>query len=639
MGRLEANAQGYQRYDGARNRRGKNNQECLLYWRVALRFDRNQPASFPEGALMAAPTTVCEAFQQTAKIDPDAVAMRTPGDAVSITWREYDARVRAIAAGLARLGLRHGDALAFFLTNRPEFALVDTAGMHLGATCFSVYNTSSPEQLQYLFTHAENKIVVTERAFIDRVVKSGVPIEHVVCVDGPADGATTTLAELEAGGDPDFDFDAAWQAVRPDDVLTLIYTSGTTGPPKGVQTTHANVIAEIDLVKKVAAAEFGDRQTSFLPGAHIADRVSTLYYMQYYGLEITYVDDPKAILAALLDTRPTVWFAVPRVWEKIRAGIEAKVNAEPDEAKRKIALDSLAIGRVKARADLGGQPLTAEQQEQWELAEAFVLANLRAAIGLDQCRWAWTGAAALAPDTLEFFLGIGITLCEIWGMSELTGIATMNPPERIKVGSVGQALDGVEVKLADDGEIMVRGPILMKGYRKDPEKTAEAITDDGWILTGDIGTVDEDGYFTIIDRKKELIINAGGKNMSPTNIENSVKAACPLIGGMIAIGDNRPYNVALIALDPDAAATYAEKAGVSADPAVLAKDPGVVALVARGVEDGNERLSRVEQIKRYEILDSFWEPGGTELTPTMKLRRKPINEKYADRIEALYSDA
>jgi len=589
---------------------------------------------------MSTPATVCEAFQQTVKIDPDAVAMRTPGNAVSITWREYDERVRAIAAGLDRLGVKRRDTLAFMLTNRPEFALVDTAGMHLGATCFSVYNTSSPEQLAYLFTHAGNHVVVTEKVFLDRIIRCGVPIEHIVCVDGPAEGATATLTDLESGEPRDgFDFEAAWRAVRPDDVCTLIYTSGTTGPPKGVQTTHANIMAEIELVKPIASAQFGDRQTSFLPAAHIADRVSTLYYMAFHGLEITYVDDPKAVIGALLDCRPTIWFAVPRVWEKIRAGIEAKVNAEPDEAKRKIALDSLAIGRIKARADLGGEPLTAEQQEQWELAEAFVLANLRGAIGLDQCRYAWTGAAALAPDTLEFFLGIGITLCELWGMSELTGIATLNPPERIKVGSVGVPLPGVEVKLADDGEILVRGPILMKGYRKDPEKTAEAVTDDGWILTGDIGKVDEDGYFTIVDRKKELIINAAGKNMSPTNIENSIKAACPLIGGMIAIGDNRQYNVALIALDPDAAAAYAEKAGLTPDPAVLAKDPGILAIVASGVEAGNAKLSRVEQIKKYDILPTFWEPGGAELTPTMKLRRRPINEKYADRIEALYANA
>jgi long-chain acyl-CoA synthetase len=587
---------------------------------------------------MSTSATVCEAFQRTSTVDPDAVALRTPGDEVSITWREYAERVRRVAAGLDRLGLRRGETLALMLTNRPEFALVDTAAMHLGAVCFSVYNTSSPEQLEYLFTHAENRIVVTERVFLDRILKAGVAIEHVVCVDGPAEGASVTLADLEMG-EPraDFDFDSAWRAVASEDICTLIYTSGTTGPPKGVQITHANVLAEIACFGATVSLNFGDRWTSFLPAAHIADRVTTVYMAATTGAQVTYVADPKAILAGLLDCRPNLWFAVPRVWEKIRAGVEAKIDAEPDVRKRTLARDALAIGRLKVQLEQRGESLTAEQQSQWEEADALVLANLRRAIGLDQCRVAWTGAAALAPGTVEFFLAIGVTLCEIWGMSELTGLATVNPPDRNKIGTIGPAALGVEVKLADDGEIMARGPIVMQGYRKDPARTAETITADGWVMTGDIGTMDEDGYVTIVDRKKELIINLAGKNMSPTNIENSIKAACPLIGGIIAIGDNRPYNVALIALDPDAGAAYAQRVGLR-DPcgAALAGDSGVQEIVAAGVAAGNEKLSRVEQIKKYEILSTFWEPGGTELTPTMKLRRKPINEKYADRIESLY---
>jgi long-subunit acyl-CoA synthetase (AMP-forming) len=571
-------------------------------------------------------------------VAPDEVALRTPGNAVRITWREYADRVRHIAAGLDRLGLRHGDTLGLMLTNRPEFALVDTAAMHLGAIPFSVYNTSAPEQLQYLFTHAENRIVVTERAFLDRVLKSGVTMEHVVCVDGPAEGATMTLTDLERT-EPrvGFDFESSWRTVSSDDICTLIYTSGTTGPPKGVQITHENVLAEIACFQAVAPMKFGDRWTSFLPAAHIADRVTTVYLASAIGSQVTYVADPKAILAALLDCRPNLWFAVPRVWEKIRAGIEAKITAEPDDNVRTATWNALAIGGLKVQLEQRGESLTAEQRKQWERSEALVFSSLRRAIGLDQCRLAWTGAAALAPATIEFFLAIGVNLCEIWGMSELTGLATVNPPERIKVGTIGRAALGMEIKLAEDGEIMARGPLVMKGYRKDPVRTAETLVD-GWIMTGDIGTVDEDGYFTIVDRKKELMINLAGKNMSPTNIENSIKAACPLIGGIIAIGDNRPYNVALIALDPDAGAAYAERTGLcDASGMALSCDPGVAEIVAAGVAAGNEKLSRVEQIKKYEILPTFWEPGGTELTPTMKLRRKPINEKYADRIDSLYA--
>jgi long-subunit acyl-CoA synthetase (AMP-forming) len=586
---------------------------------------------------MSSSTTVCEAFQRTSARAPDQVALRTPGDGVAITWREYAERVRRIASGLDRLGLRRGETLAFMLTNRPEFALVDTAATHLGAIPFSVYNTSSPEQLAYLFTHAENRIVVTERTFLDRIRQAGVAMEHVVCVDGPAEGATLTLADLEER-EPraDFDFESTWRTVSSDDVCTLIYTSGTTGPPKGVQITHANVLAEIACFDAVASSRFGDRWTSFLPAAHIADRVTTIYLASVTGTQVTYVDDPKAIGCALLDCRPNFFFAVPRVWEKIRAGIEAKINAEPDDRTRTATWDALTIGRLKVRLEQRGESLTPEQREQWSRAEALMFTNLRNAIGLDQCRVAWTGAAALAPATIEFFLAIGINLCEIWGMSELTGLATVNPPERNKVGTIGPAALGMEIKLAEDGEIMARGPLVMKGYRKDPARTAETIVD-GWVMTGDIGTMDEDGYLTIVDRKKELIINLAGKNMSPTNIENSIKAACPLIGGIIAIGDNRPYNVALIALDPDAGAAYAERTGsCDASGTALCRDPGIKRIVAEGVAAGNGRLSRVEQIKKYEILPTFWEPGGTELTATMKLRRKPIYEKYADRIESLY---
>jgi long-chain acyl-CoA synthetase len=587
---------------------------------------------------MSTSTTVCDAFQRTSAVAPDAVALRTPGDAVSITWREYAERIRRIAAGLDRLGLRHGDTLGLMLTNRPEFALVDTAAMHLGAIPFSVYNTSAPEQLEYLFTHAENHIVVTESAFVDRILKAGVALEHVVCVDGPAEGASLTLADLEQSEPlPDFDFESAWRAVTSDDICTLIYTSGTTGPPKGVQITHANVLAEVTCFRAVAPMTVGDRWTSFLPAAHIADRVTTIYLAAAIGTQVTYVDDPKTILSALLECRPNLWFAVPRVWEKIRAGIEAKINAEPDERTRTATWDALAIGLLKVRLEQRGESLSREQQEQWQRAETLVFSSLRSAIGLNQCRLAWTGAAALAPATIEFFLAIGINLCEIWGMSELTGLATVNPPDRIKIGTIGRAALGMEIKLAEDGEIMARGPLVMKGYRKDPVRTAETIVD-GWVMTGDIGTVDEDGYFTIVDRKKELIINLAGKNMSPTNIENSIKAACPLIGGIIAIGDSRPYNVALIALDPDAGAAYAERTGLcDCTGMTLSCDPGVKEIIAAGVAAGNEKLSRVEQIKKYEILPTFWEPGGAELTPTMKLRRKPINEKYADRIDALYA--
>ncbi|WP_338749712.1 AMP-binding protein [Janibacter alittae] len=586
---------------------------------------------------MADAATLCEAFQHTLTVDPEAVALRTAGDAVSITWAEYGDHVQSVTAGLAALGYRRGDTLGIMLTNRPEFAWVDAGAMHLGMAPFSIYNTSAPEQIEYLFGNAGNRIAVTETALLPAILDSGVALDHIIVVDGTPEGATHSLADLEAVGDPAFDFEAAWRAVQPDDLVTLIYTSGTTGPPKGVQLTHANVMLTTAAASQVVDVHFGDRITSFLPSAHIADRASAQYFGLTKGVQVTYVPDPRTIAVALPDARPTVWFAVPRVWEKIKMGIEAKTAAAESPVKRKLGGWALQMAEKQGAALLAGQPLTGTQAVQYRLADRLVLSKVRAALGLDELRWAWSGAAAIAPETLSFFMGIGVNVCELWGMSELTGAGTINPPEKIKVGTVGPAIPGCELRIAEDGEVLFRGPGIMTGYRHDPEKTAEAIDEDEWLHTGDVGTLDEDGYLTITDRKKELIISSGGKNMSPSTIENTLKVTTPLAATIVVVGDGRPYNVALVTLDPDAAAAFAEKAGVAADPAVLAEHPALVAEIDKGIEAGNAKLSRVEQVKRFRVLPEYWAPGSDVLTPTLKLRRKPIDDAYAEEIEALYA--
>jgi len=586
---------------------------------------------------MSTPATVCEAFQKTALIDPDAVAIRTVGDDVSITWREYAARVKSIAAGLSAIGVKRGDTVAFMLTNRPEFALVDCGAMHLGAVAFSVYNTSSPEQLTYLFDNADARTVVTETAFLLVVLASGIEFEHVIVVDGKPEGATLSLEELEGEGKPDFDFEAAWKAVEPGDILTLIYTSGTTGPPKGVQLTHANLMETCEAAMKVVEVEFGDRITSFLPSAHIADRASAQYFQAMRGVQVTHVADPRAVAAALPDCKPTIWFAVPRVWEKIKMGVEAKMAAETSPVKKALGGWAMGLAAKNGQAKLAGSRLSPIDAVQFGLADKLVLSKVREALGMGELKWAWSGAAAIAPETLVFFMGLNITVCELWGMSEVSGAGTLNPPGRVKVGTVGPPLPGSEIKLAEDGEILFRGPGNMLGYRKAPEQTADCLDSEGWIHTGDVGTIDADGYLTITDRKKEIIINAAGKNMSPSNIENTLKVTTPLAATITVIGDAKPYNVALVTLDPDAAAAYAEKAGVSPDPATLAKDAGLVAAIQAGFDAGNAKLSRVEQVKKFTVLGEYWLPGSEVLTPTLKLRRRPISAKYADAIEDLYS--
>lgn len=586
---------------------------------------------------MSTPATVCAAFQQTALIDPDAVAIRTVGDTVTITWRDYAARVRSIAAGLSAIGLGRGDTVAIMLTNRPEFALVDCGAMHLGAIAFSVYNTSSPEQLNYLFDNADATVVVTETAFLPTVLASGIEFEHVVVVDGKPEGATLSLEELEAQGSTEFDFEAAWQAVQPEDILTLIYTSGTTGPPKGVQLSHHNIIALSDSAMQVVDVKFGDRITSFLPSAHIADRASAQYFQALRGVQVTHVADPRTVAAALPDCKPTIWFAVPRVWEKIKMGVEAKMAAETSPVKKALGGWAMGLAAKNGQAKLAGKSLGPLDALQLGLADKLVLGKVRDALGMGELKWAWSGAAAIAPETLTFFMGLNLNVCELWGMSEMAGAGTVNPPGKVKVGTVGPALPGTEIKLADDGEILFRGPGNMLGYRKEPEKTRECIDAEGWLHTGDVGTIDADGYVTITDRKKEIIINAAGKNMSPSNIENTLKVTTPLAATITVIGDAKPYNVALVTLDPDAAAAYAEKAGVAADPATLAKDAGLVAAIQAGFDAGNAKLSRVEQVKKFTVLGEYWLPGSEVLTPTLKLRRKPISQKYAEAIEELYS--
>lgn len=582
--------------------------------------------------------TLCSAFQATAAAHPDAVALRTADDSVSITWGEYADRVRNVAAGLAELGVARGDTVAIMLTNRPEFHVVDTGALHAGATPFSIYNTLATDQINYLFSNAGNQIVITEQQFLDKLkLANDGQIEHFICVDGPAEGAMT-LEELEASGDPEFDFDAAWKAVEPSDVLTLIYTSGTTGPPKGVELTHANLLAELDALDGYFPLTHEDTIVSYLPDAHIANRWGAHYSNLRYGIQITTVDDPKQLIATLPQVRPTFFGAVPAVWYKVKAGIEAAIAAEPDEKKRKIASWAIGTGTKVAWLKSEGKGVPLPLKLQHALADRLVLGKLRERMGLDRVRVSATGASAIAPDALAFMLGIGIPVLEVWGMSETSAVVTINPPDGIRIGTVGKVVPGpTEISLADDGELLVRGPLVMKGYRNDPERTAEAIDSDGWMHTGDIATIDDDGYVRIVDRKKELIINAAGKNMSPQNIEGAVKVACPLVMSVVAIGDDRPYVTALLTLDPDACAAYAAKAGLAdGSPAVLAQDESVRALIQSGIDQANEKLARVEQIKKFSVLPTPWEPGGDELTPTMKLKRKPIAEKYASEIDALY---
>jgi long-subunit acyl-CoA synthetase (AMP-forming) len=514
--------------------------------------------------------------------------------------------------------------------------------MHLGATPFSIYNTSSPEQIAYLLNDAANRVFVLEAAFRDRALEAmrmGGVVEHVIMLDG-ATGEEVPLEELEAARTPaGFDFEAAWRAVQPDDVLTLIYTSGTTGPPKGVELTHANELAQCRMLHDAARdlSRTGGSVVSYLPLAHIADRGLTHYAQMAWGTTLTCCPEPTQVFAHVADAQPTRFGGVPRVWEKLMAALQAGFAAEPDGTKREAVSRAIELGVRKVRLQQAGEPVPDELNEAWDRADEQIFSPIRARLGFDRCEHYMIGAAPASGELFEFFAAIGIPICEVWGMSELSCVVTIVPHDELRFGTVGKPLAGMEVRIADDGEVLVRGPLVMAGYRNQPEKTAETIDSEGWLHTGDIGALDENGFLRIVDRKKELIINAAGKNMSPANIEQQLKASSDLIGQAVAIGNRRPYNVALVVLDPDVAAAFAAQHGL-ADSSLeaMSAETAVLNEVAAAVERANSHLSRVEQIKRFKVLPCDWPPAGDELTPTMKLKRRPIEQKYALEIEELY---
>jgi long-subunit acyl-CoA synthetase (AMP-forming) len=554
-------------------------------------------------------TTLTEQFVKVLAERGDQLAIRTLDDAIRWTWNDLDDRARRAATALRGLGVHPGDTVGLLLSNRPEFYVLDLAAVMLGATPVSVYATSSPEQVAYVAGDGGFRLMLCDAALQDAAAQVECPVLVV-------EAELQTLLQAEPLGE--------LHPSDPSDLLTIIYTSGTTGPPKGVELRHSDLMFAMSAIGRQHGLNAGERVICWLPMAHIAERLASYYSAIIFGSEVTTCPDARQIASYLKAVHPTWFFAVPRIWEKLKTGIEAQVAALPDE-QRAFVQTTLTRSIEKVNVTQAGGTAPAELEAAVaEPAAVEALHGILAGVGLDQAHTASVGAAPIAPTVITFFHALGVPLAEIYGQSEGCACATCNPRDKIKIGTVGVPQPGVELRLADDGEILIRGRNLMRGYRNQPEATAEAIDADGWLHSGDIGELDDEGYLKIVDRKKELIISAAGKNMSPSNIEATIKTHTPLIGQIVAIGDRRPYNVALIVLDPDALN------GRAADA------PEVLTEIERAVERGNERLARVEQIKRFHVLDQPWGPGGDELTPTMKLKRKPITEKYAAEIQALY---
>jgi long-chain acyl-CoA synthetase len=594
--------------------------------------------------------TLCDLLAEHAAGHGDEPAMswKREGTWHTLSWRDYRERVAEVAMGLAGLGVGRGDFVAIMATNRPEHVLADQGAVHAGATPTSFYFTLATEQIRYVAGHCEARVAFLEnRDVLKRwqEIRDDLPrLEYLVLLDraDEAEGAgVLSWEELVRRGREALAADrAASEELRgrvgPEDNLTLLYTSGTTGPPKGVLLTHHNVLYECTALNRLTDLKPAGSSVSYLPLAHIAERLLSIYLPLAMRTHVWFCPEPTQAVEYVREARPTLFFGVPRVWEKVRAGITAKLATEGNPRKRKIAQAAVDTGLEVVRRQQRGQPVPLGLRIRHAALERLVLAKVREAIGLDRCIFASSAASPLAVDVGEFFAALGLPLIEVYGMTETTAVATGNRPGKVKIGSVGPALPGVEVRLADDGEVLVRGPINTPGYFRQPEATAELIDAEGWLHTGDVGELDADGYLRIVDRKKELIITSSGKNLSPANIEGLLKEH-PLVGQALVYGDSRPYVVALIVLDHEVAPGWAARNGVDgADLAALAAHEQVLREIQLAVDAANQRLSRIEQVKRFEVLPVEWTAESEELTPTLKLRRRIIHAKYAERIDALY---
>ncbi|WP_033342543.1 AMP-dependent synthetase/ligase [Catenuloplanes japonicus] len=572
-------------------------------------------------------------------------ALTSLGAADTLTWSALRDRVARTARGLEALGLGAGDRMLINMSARPEHWITDLAAVHLGAIPSTVYATLSPDQLGYLARHSRAEIVVLEGdAELARwaPILAEVPtIRHVVTVSGPPspDGRVVTLAGLESAGaaahraDPGA-FEKRWREVQPGQPVTMLYTSGTTGDPKGVVLTHHNVVAQCVLIADSIDSPDHPTSLAYLPLAHIAERILGIYNPLYRAGHVTICPDQKQLLAALIAVRPTSFFGVPRVWEKMVAGVQAQIAAVDQSVRTAFeTASSLALESYRLRA--AGTPVPPELAARAAALDEAVLRPLRARLGLDNLIWAGSGAAPIPVPVLLYLAGLGIDVFEVWGMTETAGTCTLNVKEAFSTGSVGRAYPGMEVRLAEDGEILVRGPLVCAGYLA-ADGSVDPVTDaEGWLATGDVGVLD-DGFLTITDRKKELIISSGGKNISPAQIESLLRAH-PLIGQAVAIGDRRPYVTALIVLDEEIAPLWAQARGLP-DVSIpgLAADPLLRAEITAAVDAANAKLARPEQVKAFRIMPAPWSPESGELTPTLKLRRRIVSTLHADAIDALY---
>ncbi len=594
--------------------------------------------------------TICDLFEHTAAEAGDAPAFSNEaGDSwQTLTWAQTHQRVRELAAGFAALGLAPGERVALMLPNCTEHVLADQAAVHAGGLGVTIYATLAPEQIAFVAGDCDARIAVVNGAgelarwqpVLDQLpgLKTIIVRDAAACPAGEPYltwDAFAALGKERYAADPDLVSERV-AAITIDDPVALLYTSGTTGNPKGVLLTHRNVGYELACAHGMGLIPDRARWVSYLPLAHIAERMFSIYLPIHMGTHVHFCPDSTQLVRVVGKVRPNGFFGVPRVWEKIRAGIESLFTLEQDEARRAAVAAAMDTGRRYVEACQYGHSMTPGLEAEFAAADAAVLAPIRGLLGLGEAEVVSSAAAPLPPEVAAFFSGLGMKILDIYGMTETTGAFTTNTPEAFKLGTVGRPYPGTEVRLAGDGEILVRGPLTTPGYLNRPDLTADLIDADGWLHTGDIGRLDEDGFLSVVDRKKELIITAGGENIAPAAIE-SLLVAHPLVGQALAYGDRRKYVVALLTLDGEVAPAWAKARGIDAGSlAELAADPAVLAEVGAAVSAANQRLARVQQVKQWRVLPVEWTAETEELTPTLKLRRRIVHAKYADVLDTLY---
>lgn len=563
------------------------------------------------------------------------------GEWQTSTWRDYREQVARVALGLQALGVSRGDCVALMTRNRPEHLVCDLAALHLGAIPVSLYNTFSADQIAGVAADCRPKVALLENE--DQLPMwegARAELDHVVLVEDAASGHNTlSLAEVQDNGRATLksrraQFEQEWKQLKPSDPATIIYTSGTTGAPKGVVITNYNALWTAESVDLWGTWPTGFKYVSYLPLAHSLERLAAHWMCMYKAAFVHFCPEVLEIFEVLAEVHPYAFVAVPRLWEKLESGVKAEVE-EQDPRRRAVARKAITVGMKAARLEQEGKRVSLLLGAQRALFDRLVLRKIRHKIGLDKAKMVLSGAAPLAPEVAEFFLGIGIRITEGYGLSESTAPATINPPGRPRIGTVGPALPGVELKLKEDGELLIRGGNVSPGYFNDKTKSAEVFNAGGWLSTGDIAKIDPDGYVRIVDRKKEVIVTAGGKNVSPSHLENLLKRH-PLIAYACVVGEGKRYISALLALDPEEAQAWADRNGLEFSLERLAAEPLLSEELQNAVDEVNRRVSRPESIKRFTIAPEEWRAGGDELTPTLKLKRRAILDKYAEEIASLY---